>query len=251
MIGPAVIAILAATGAWSQDGGEAAGPSRYFLTEKGVTLHMEGFRSVEGVRDDFRLTYWVAGHAMIESRDTQRMMILFSWIVDGEEHLAGRMTAFQVVDDSVSATVAMQYYGEDIEVEEYPYLDLSAPLTVGHRWTFPTDMSINNPGLSGSVVMILDSEIVETGMTVEVSAGVFHGCIRVVSRGRSRDDLRLEHGPDQGRSVHVTWEGETIWAPEAGSIREVSRERTMSLRKPAQVLTESEYRAELVEIERH
>lgn len=251
MTAPAVVAVLVATGSWSQDGADPDSPARYFLTEKGVTLYLEGSRTETGVQEDFILTYWNAGTATIEGRHTQRMMILFTWIVDGEEYVAGRMTAFQALDDSVSGTVAMQFYGEDVVVEEYPHLDLTAPLVAGHRWTFPTGMSINDPGLPGSVVMNMESEIVETGMSVKVPAGVFHDCIRVMGRGRSRDDLRLEGGSHHGQSVQVVWEGESIWAPGVGSIREAGRERTMSLRKPVQVLTESDYRSELVKVEKH
>jgi hypothetical protein len=243
--------LLVSFGVGAQDRENPSSPAHYWLGEMGTTLHFRGTKVVDGGVEESRLTLWNAGVVQVDGRTANRQMLVYTWLVDGEEYPGRSMAVFQVVDDSVSASVGRQFYGEDIIVEEHTYLDLAGPVVLGHTWSFISVMPSGDPHLPRDLVVHMESEVLETGLTIEAPAGVFHGCIRVEEKGRTRDPVRVVDGPHAGQSVQFLWEGERIWAPGLGSIREVSRQRTLSLRKPVKVLYESDYMSDLIEIEKH
>lgn len=159
------------------------------------------------------------------------------------------ISTFQAVDDTVSQTMAVQFYGQEIERESQPFIDLKGPLVTGTTWSFESVIVPWTFGIEEEVTMAIDSEIVETGITLETPAGTFEHCIRVRDEGRSRGNVRLWDEMHQGQAVTITWQVERLWAPGLGSISERSSQRMSTVRRPVRVLKESRFEMDIERIE--
>lgn len=232
-----VVLLVAGTSLAADDPGPT--PLDYWLTDRGVVIHMNTRQTgVDGVSRDMTIRSWNGGGTSFDGRLVFRQLKIYSDVGPEGEVPHPVMTIFQVVDDTVSQTMAVQYYGEEIEREHEPFIDLKGPLVEGTTWSYETMIVPWSFGIEEEVTLAIDSEIVETGITLETPAGTFEDCIRVVDDGRSIGNVRLWDEVHQGQAVSITWQIERVWAPGLGSIRERNSQRMSTVRRPVQVLNE-------------
>lgn len=244
------LAVLSGCAGGPEPGSSASSsPADFWLMERGKTLISRAALTIDGqLAYRKKVTAWSGGPTRLEGREAQRLYMVFKTMEPEESEPHPPMLVFQVVDDSLSSSVARQFYGGDVLVDEWPYVDLAAPLVQGHTWEFRTMRLSNNPHLPIRVETRMISTIEEVGLTVEVPAGVFEGCLEVTERCREEGVLRLQGGPREGQSVTLEWETTRYWAPGLGGIRERSVQTVTTVRKPSEVLYRREFDFELVAI---
>jgi hypothetical protein len=245
-----LITVLLAAGSVLAAGERGPTPLDYWLTERGVVIHVEAVQTgVDGLARDMTIRIWNGGTTSLDGRLVFKKLKIYADVGPGGEEPHPVMSTFQAVDDTVSQTMAMQFYGGEIEREPQPFVDLQAPLVEGNSWEFEAALYLWSFGFEEKVTIAIESEIIATGFTHESPAGAFENCLRVRDKGRSVGNLRLDEGEYAGQAVFVTWDVERIWAPGLGSIAEVSRVRMSTVRRPIQLLRETHFASEIARVE--
>ena len=225
-------------------------PLDYWLTDRGVVIHLDAVQTgVDGIPHDMTIRVWNGGITSLDGRLVFRKLKIYADVGPGGEDPRPVVATFQAVDDTVSQTMAVQYFGGDIERETRPFVDLKGPLAAGTTWSFEATTVPWSFGIEEEVTLVIESEIVETGITLETPAGTLENCLRVRDEGRSVGNVRLWDEGHQGQAVTVTWQVERLWAPGLGSISERNTQRMSTVRRPVRVLKEMFFEMDLARIE--
>ncbi|MFC1611676.1 hypothetical protein ACFL6C_12010 [Myxococcota bacterium] len=215
---------------------------RLFLTSS-ETVELAGTKTVDGrLACDKRVRWTYMGPTEFQGEQVHRQGYGVDAVCDGKE-VTQQMIFFQHIDDERSITRGYQKAGKPpVGLDSEQFVDLAAPLEVGHEWTFIHPSSYYRDIEGHKVVLEWSSKVIQTNASLDTPAGKLSGCVKTESQGRSLKpfEFRCSGGIERAHLEHST---HIYFCSGLGNVWQRARETVVSIRGEVCSTTRSEYEA--------